>query len=429
MGWKFWQKAPQQEQQEEKRSLENPAVGIGDAAVFEDAFTVSAGEPVNRETALSVPAVWAAINVLSSTIAALPLNVYRKSGDDRERLSNTAIQKLLHGAPNRRWTSYRWRRYMMQSILLDGRSYNWIDSPTPGVVRAIWPLDPASVTPKLDPLTQRMTYAYQPDSSKPAITYDESEILDIPWMLQPNGIDHVKPLEKLKRAIGLSIALEKYATGFFDKGGVPPLQLIGPFRSGQAAQRAGDEISRRLLAKARNGDNVLVLPDGHELKQIGYNPEQSQLMDSRRFQIEEVARVYDLSPSFLQDLTRSTFSNEEQKALHFVKHTVTQWVTAIEQEMNLKIFGMSSPRFVEFNMEGLLRGDFQTRMGGYATAIQNSINTPNEVRRRENLPPMDGGNELVLQQNMMPLGKMGQMQEPAPAPAKDSVTEDSEDEQ
>lgn len=411
MGWKFWKRS---EPETEQRSLENPAVGL--SSVFEDVPAESAGETVNRETALSVPAVWAAINVLSSTIAALPLNVYRRDGEDRQRV-NGPIQRLLHDAPNRRWTSYRWRRQVMQHILLDGRSYTWIDSPSPGVVRALWPLDPAAVTPKLDPLTQRMTYEYRPDDSRPAVTYDESEILDIPWMLKPDGVNHVKPLTKLQRAIGLSIALERYATTFFETGGVPPLQLIGPIRSSQAAQRASDEITQRLIR--RRNKNVLVLPDGHELKQIGYNPEQSQLMDSRRFQIEEVARVYDLSPSFLQDLTRSTFSNEEQKALHFVKHTVTQWVTAIEQEMNLKLFGQNSPRFAEFNMEGLLRGDFQTRMQGYATAIQNSINTPNEVRRRENLPAMDGGDDLVLQQNMMPLGRMGEVAPPTEPPLND----------
>ena len=407
MGWKFWQKS---EPATEERNLENPSNGL--SSVFEEIPTASAGETVNRETALSVPAVWAAINVLSSTIAALPLNVYTREGEDRKRVSGV-IQRLLHDAPNRRWTSYRWRRQVMQHLLLDGRSYSWIDRPTPGVVRAIWPLDPAAVEPMLDPATQRMKYRYQPDDNKPAIVYDESEILDIPWMLHPNGVHHVRPLDKLRRAIGLSIALERYATTFFEQGGVPPLQLVGPIKSAAAAQRASDEITQRLIR--RRNKQVLVLPDGHELKGIGFNPEQSQLMDSRRFQIEEVARVYYLSPSFLQDLTRSTFSNEEQKALHFVKHTVTQWVTAIEQEMNLKLFGPNSPRFVEFNVDGLLRGDFQTRMEGYSKEIQNSINTPNEVRRRENLPPMDGGDELVLQQNMMPLGRMGDAPE-APVP-------------
>lgn len=411
-----WQKHPESEpeQPEQRSSLENPAVGLGDADELSDITNVSAGQTVNRETALSVPAVWAAVNVLSSTIASLPLNLYQKDGENREKQSSSPIHQLIHSAPNRRWTSYRWRKHLMQSVLLDGRSYTWIDRPNSGVIRALWPLDPQAVTPKWDRATQRMKYEYRPNSEhdRPEHVYDEAEIIDIPWMLDLNGVDHIKPLNKLKRAVGLSIALEQYATTFFESGGVPPLQMTGPIKSGAAAQRASEEITQRLLR--RRNKNVLVLPDGHELKQIGYNPEQSQLMDSRRFQIEEVARIYDLSPSFLQDLTRSTFSNEESKALHFVKHTVTQWITSIEQEINLKLFGAGSTRFVEFNVEGLLRGDFQTRMTGYATAIQNSINTPNEVRQKENLPDAEGGDDLVLQQNMVSLSRLGETTEPEP---------------
>ncbi|MGE9293068.1 MAG: phage portal protein, partial [Puniceicoccales bacterium] len=187
MGWKFWQKSEPEEQ--DVRSIENPGTPLTADSFFDDGSSESAGETVNRETALTVPAVWAAVNVLSSTIASLPLNVYRRTDDERERVSG-AIQKLLHDAPNRRWTSYRWRRYMMESILLEGRSYSWIDSPSPGVVRAIWPLDPRSVTPRLDPLTQRVSYTYQPDANQPAIVYDEREILDIPWMLKSDGVNH-----------------------------------------------------------------------------------------------------------------------------------------------------------------------------------------------------------------------------------------------
>ena len=414
--WPFGRnETPEPEPAEERGSLENPAVGLGDAEELSDVFSGSAGEVVNRDTALSVPAVWAAVNVLSSTIAALPLNLYQRNGDERERLNTSPLQRLIHSAPNRRWTSYNWRKQMMQSILLEGRSYTWIDSPTPGIVRGLWPLDPTSTTPKLDSSTGRMTYEYRASNNQvnPTRVYDESEVIDIPWMLDFDGVHHIRPLDKLRRAVGLSIALEKYATGFFESGGVPPMQLTGPIKSAAAAQRAATEILNRLLR--RKNKSVMVLPDGHELKSIGYNPEQSQLMDARRFQIEEVARLYDLSPSFLQDLTRSTFSNEEQKALHFVKHTVTQWITAIEQELNLKLFPNDPSRFVEFKAEGLLRGDFQTRMSGYATAIQNAINTPNEVRRRENLSPMEGGDKLHIQQNMSGLDELGAQQAP-PAP-------------
>lgn len=394
--------------QEEQRGLENPSVGLGDAEAWAETFSGelsgAAGETVNRETALSVPAVWAAVNALSSAIANLPFHAYQRSGDDRERLTGRAIDRLISTAPNPRWTSFRWRKYMMQSVLLSGRAYTWIDRPQAGVVRALWPLDPEAVTPRWDSANNEILYDYRPDQGQPQ-TYRERDMIDVPWMLDFDGINHISPLSKLKRAVGLTIALERYATNFFESGGVPPLQMTGPIRSAGAAQRASEEIWQRLMR--RRNRNVLVMPDGHELKQIGYNPDQSQLTDARRFQVEEVARVYDIPVIMLQDLTHGTYSNTEQQDLAFVKHSLAQWVSAIEQQCNLKLFSQSSDRFVEMNVDGLLRGDFETRMNGYAQGIQNSVYTPNEVRRKENLPPREVGNDLMIQQNMSELNNLG----------------------
>lgn len=389
----------------EQRNIENPAVGLGSAEAWESVFgediTGAAGQSVTRETALSVPAIWAAVNVLSSSIASLPIGVYRRGGGDaRDSLTGTPIHTRLNQMPNKRWTSYRWRKHMMQSVLLSGRAYTWIDRPNPGNVRALWPLDPQYVEPRLvdDDLVYRYTGGQRP------VDYAAEEIIDIPWMLGPDGVQHVSPISKLKRTIGLTIALEKYGTDYFESGGVPPLKLTGPIRSAAAAQRASEEVWRRLLG--RKNSNVLVLPDGHELEPVGMNPEQNQLNDSRRFQLEEVARVFDVSPVFLQDLTHGTYSNTEQQDLHFVKHTLNQWITAIEQELNLKLFGASSRRYCEFNLDGLLRGDFVSRMNGYAQGIQNSVMTPNEVRKRENMEPKEGGDGLMVQQNMFTLTEM-----------------------
>lgn len=143
---------------------------------------------------------------------------------------------------------------------------------------------------------------------------------------------------------------------------------------------------------------------GHEMKQIGFNPEQMQLLELQRFSIEQIARVYSLPPVFLQDLTHGTFSNTEQQDLHFVKHTVKRWVEQVEQEMNLKLLPPSSRSYVEFNVDGLLRGDFKTRMDAHATSIQNGIRTPNEVREIENLPSMDNGGDLMIQGATVPIG-------------------------
>jgi HK97 family phage portal protein len=179
-----------------------------------------------------------------------------------------------------------------------------------------------------------------------------------------------------------------------------------------AAERASQDIQSKISEIAQNG-GIPALPTGYELKAIGIDPEKSQMEASRRFQVEEVARVYDIPPVFLQDLTHGTYSNTEQQDLHFVKHTLTQWLRRIEQQLNLKMFPGENRngQFVEFNVDGLLRGDFKTRMEGYAQAVQNSIKTPNEIRAKENDPPMAGGDRLVIQQNMSSLGDLAAQQQ------------------
>lgn len=147
----------------------------------------------------------------------------------------------------------------------------------------------------------------------------------------------------------------------------------------------------------------MALPMGHEMKTIGFNPNEMQLIELQRFSIEQVARIYSLPPVFLQDLTHGTFSNTEQQDLQFVKHTLKRWIEQVEQEMNLKLFPRGSKQYVEFNVDGLLRGDFKTRMEAHATSIQNAIRTPNEVRTIENMAPHDGGESLMVQGATVPI--------------------------
>ena len=130
-------------------------------------------------------------------------------------------------------------------------------------------------------------------------------------------------------------------------------------------------------------------------------------------QVEEICRVYRTPPAFVQDLTRATFTNAEQQDLHFTKHTILPWLRADEQEMNLKLFGGGEKAFAEYNVDGLLRGDFKTRMDGYGRAIQSGVLKPNEAREFENLPPAEGGDKLLVQVNMTSIEKLD---EPPPAP-------------
>ena len=154
---------------------------------------------------------------------------------------------------------------------------------------------------------------------------------------------------------------------------------------------------------AREGRSVLALPSGHELKSVGFSPDDMQLIELQRFCIEQIARIYSLPPVFLQDLSNGTYSNVEQQDLHFVKHTLRRWIEQTEQEMNLKLFGRESNKEVRFNVDSLLRGDLKTRMEGHATSIQNGIKTPNEVREIEGLDPQESGDDLMIQGATVPI--------------------------
>ena len=412
-------------ERERRSTLENPQVSIDDPAALAfllgDAFGSSSGVHVTVERALGVPAVWAAVNFLSDTLASLPIHVF----DGQEKLSGDPLVSILHDAPNPELTSFDWRKWLMSVVLTTGRAVTFIDRSPSGRVLNLWPVEPGNVS--VERVNGRLLYRAHDNGQ--SVTYGAEDVLDVKFLGTPDLVGHRSPVHTLRDTLGLAIALEGYASRFFQGGGVPPLQLVGPFQSPQGAERAGFDIGKAIAAVKKKGGNVLPLPIGHELKQIGFDPDKSQMTEARRMQIEEIARIYGLPPVFIQDLSRATFSNAEQQDLTLVKHTISHWVSAIEQELNLKLFGRDSSRYVKFNLDGLLRGDHASRMTGHATSITNAIRTPNEVRALENLPSIEGGDKLLVQGAMIPVETAGEKPEPAPAPVvADDQNEDTTDE-
>jgi HK97 family phage portal protein len=402
-----------------RSSLENPSVSLADASAWTSLFggwgISHAGVTVTRDTALGVPAVWAAVNFISATIASLPLDLFTRSEKGRMRAETDPLHAILHDDVNPETSSFDWRKSAMQNVLLDGRAYTFIERNVARRVINLWPLDPSKVT--VERRQGKTSYIYQEASAR--IVYDAADIIDIPWMVGCDGISHYNPVERLRNAIGLAIAMEKYGAEFFSNGGIPPLQLVGPMETPAAIKRAAIDIMAAINAAKSEGRSILPMPTMHELKAIGIDPVKGQLVEGRRYQLEEIARIYQLPPVFLQDLTNATLSNSEQQDLHFVKHTLAQWIKRWEQQLNLKLFGpRMRARFVEFNVDGLLRGDFKTRMDGYATAIQNAILKPDEARAMENRPAEGGdADKLHIQGATVPLGDQLKRGAAASAPA------------
>ena len=352
---------------------------------------------VTIDSALTSPGVLAAVTFLPRSLASLPLHVFRKTANGPEKITG-GLETLIHEAPNAEWTSFKLRQYFWQQVFTGGRGLLWIERSGSNIT-GLYPVNPAVTTIKRNSLGQT---SYDVGGK----IYPAADIIDVPFMLKVDGLAHYSPITLGARAIQLSIAMNEYGSKFFAGGGVPPLAMSGPLPAGpEAMKRAMDQIGRAIASAKENSGQIVPMPPDHKLTPIGFDPEKGQMTDARRFQIEEIARIYGLPPVFLQDLTHGTFSNTEQQDLHLVKHLISQWAQAFEEEMNLKLFGQrNGGRYVEHNVDGLLRGDFKTRMEALASGVQNALLTPNEGCALETRPDKPNGDDLMIQGATIKLG-------------------------
>ncbi|HEX7852315.1 MAG TPA: phage portal protein [Sphingobium sp.] len=388
----------------EERSIENPT--IASSASMEDwlgFFGVSAGQAqlpsVNIESALEVPAVFDAVMFLSRTMASLPL-LPLKTINGETRPSGGDLEMLLNEAPNPEWSSFAWRQYSWQQTFTGGRALSWIERQGVRPV-AIWPMDPGLTTIRR---TGGRKY-YNFDGRE----YPAADVIDVPFALKHDGLTAYSPIHKGRKAIGLAIAMNDFAGTFFAGGGIPPLALEGPLPQGiEAFKRAQSDINRAIEFAKKAGRQFFGMPPGHKLSPIGIDPDKGQMTEARLFQIQEIARLFGLPPAFLQDLSKGTFSNTEQQDLQLVKHLISHWAKAFEDELNLKLFGQRRrARCAKHNLDALMRGDFKSRIDALARGIQTGQLMPDEARAMEDRPPKPGGDRLYIQGATVPLEDAG----------------------
>lgn len=382
-------------------SIEDPRVPVSQTSEFLGFFGVGGANlpNVTIDSALTVPAVLAAVAFLSRTMATLPLHAYRDTKDGAVRLTGkTAV--TIHEAPNDLMGSFKFRQWFWQQVFTGGRGLAWIER-NGSVIEALWPMDPRKTSVKRVGFT--LVYRFEGKE------YPAADVIDVPFMLREDQIAHRGPINLAAKAIQLALAMNDYGSNFFAGGGVPPLALEGPVPSGKGGlERAMADVSRVIEAAKKTNKPIFPMPPNHKLTQVGYDPAKGQMTEARLFQIQEIGRAWQLPPAFLQDLSRGTFSNVEQQDLHLVKHLISQWAKAFEDEANLKLFGRgNSGRYVEHNLDGLQRGDFKSRIEGIARAIQTAQMTPNEARALENRPKHANpdANELLIQGATVVLGK------------------------
>lgn len=387
---------------------------------FLEIFGLTGTASVSMEEAIGVPAIWAAVNFYAGTLAGLPLHVYDKTANGKKRVKPGKLNPVvgvLHDAANDGLTSFQWRYDLMVAVLTEGRSVTYIERDDRGQPINLFPLPGATVK-----MMSNGRKEYTHKAGGKTTVYDQADVIDIAFMLKADLVTHRSPLRQCAVAIGKMVHANEYGGKLFKNGGLPAFALTGPFSSGKAAERAGADIAEATREAARKGANVLAIPLGHELKPLGSDPEKMQAIEAQRFGVQEAARIYNLPPSFLQELSEGIRADVEQQDIHLAKHSVKRWCEQVEAELNLKLFGRGSSRIVEYNLDGLMRGAFVARMEGQSRAIQTGQLTPNEARALDNREPLEGGDVLLIQGGTVPLaGHTGQeppaeQEEPSNAP-------------
>lgn len=357
------------------------------------------GNIVTPQQALSVPAVWSAVNFLSRTLAGLPLHVFK--GDKKQ---GGALGALLNHAANDGQSSTDLFRWAFDRVFVGGRAYILIERDAKGEPVNLFPLPPGST--KVQRTNGVVSYVYGTEQN--AKVYPAADVIDLAYMRSEDLLSHYSPILACAQAINASINARSYGGKVFKNGGMPVFMIEGPFRDAATIMRAEEDLAQATADAYSTGKTAIALPGGHKITSLAIEPQKLQMVDFQRFLIEEVARIYQLPPVFVQDLTHGTFSNTEQQDLHFTKHVVTGWTTAFEAELNLKLFGRENGKkanrlSVKFNVDGLLRGDYKTRTEGHSTGVNAGVLTPNEARALENRPPLEGGDKLYIQGATVPL--------------------------
>ena len=376
----------------------------------------TSGKPVNERTAMQTTAVYACVRILAEAVASLPLHVYEYQDDGGKKLVHDhPLYYLLHDEPNPEMTSFVFRETLMSHLLIWGNAYAQIIRDGAGRVLGLYPLLPDKMEVQRDD-KGNIYYVYSRNSDENPtfkeygnIKLKAEDVLHIPG-LGFDGLIGYSPIAMAKNAVGMTLACEEYGASFFANGANPGgvLEHPGVLKDPSKVRESWNSVYRGV----NNAHKIAVLEEGMKYQQIGIPPEEAQFLETRKFQINEIARLYRIPPHMVGDLDKSSFSNIEQQSLEFVKYTLDPWVIRWEQSLqrSLLLPGEKGKYFIKLNVDGLLRGDYQSRMNGYAVGRQNGWFSANDIREMENMNPIpdeEGGNLYLINGAMTKLADEG----------------------
>ena len=375
----------------------------------------TSGKAVTERSAMQMTAVYSCVRILAETLAALPLQLYRYTPGGKERVYDHPLYHLLHDEPNPEMTSFIFRETLMSHLLIWGNAYAQIIRDRLGRVQGLYPL-------RLDKMTVcrdergKIFYLYtktgdENPNIKPygQVALQKEKVLHIPG-LGFDGLVGYSPIAMARNAVGMTMACEEYGAYFFANGASPSgvLEHPGVLKDPAKVRDSWNAVYRG----SANAHKVAVLEEGMKYQQIGIPPEEAQFLETRKFQLNEIARLYRIPPHMIGDLEKSSFNNIEQQSMEFVKYTLDPWVIRWEQAMQKALFLPEEKKqyFLKFNVNGLMRGDYESRMTGYSIGRQNGWLSANDIRELEDMnsvPDEEGGNLYLVNGSMTKLKDAG----------------------
>ena len=407
--------APSKEMQEFIRGVDVDSYGNSNSGV-----------QVDELRAMQTSAVYACVKILAETVASLPLHLYKKGKNGKkEQAVQHPLFSCLYELPNEEMTSFEFREMMMTSVLLWGNGYARIIRKQ-GHVTELWFLKPQNMVVERDTQTGKIKYTYTDDITNQTYVYKPSQVFHLKG-LSFDGVKGISPIGQAREAVGLAIATEQYGAKFFGNGARPGgvLEHPGILKDPEKLRDSWNKVYQG----TRNSHKVAVLEEGMKYHSIGIAPEDAQFLETRKYQVNEICRIFRVPPHLVGDLEKATFSNIEHQSIEFVQHTIRPWLVRWEQAISRLLLDESERLlyFAKFNVDGLLRGDYKSRMEGYAIGRQNGWLSTNDIRELEDLPEVpeeQGGNDYLVNGNMISIAQAREKQQKKEEGGKDGESQE-----
>jgi len=372
----------------------------------EDLFNLTRPDQVDYRTAMKYTAVFACVRVLAEALASTPIMLYRKKENgDRETRNDLAVYDILHNQPNEEMSPFNFKETCMVSLNLGGNSVSQKLVNKYGDLVGLYPYEWSKVTIARDPTTSRLVYRIRDGTHQLELPRDQ--VFHVAG-LSMDGVVGMSPIEYVSSAIRLGLSYERFGINFYKNGANSSGVIEYPGALADTAyERLKKDFAKSYQGLANTGKPI-ILEGGAKFNQLAIKPADAQLIENKKFQLEDVARIYRVPLHLIQNLDRATFSNIEQQSLEFVMYTMLPWFKRWEENLNMQLLTPLERRagfYFEFKIDSLLRGDMQSRAMAYAQGRQWGWLSVNDIRKLENMTPIPNGDIYMQPLNFTEAGQ------------------------